>query len=167
MDNCNICSFSLSAIFRVTSDLFQLYLPLKSLLDILRELQIKQIRFSFTTVSRCKLCSTCMYNCLDIYIMRNGYQGICTGSLFFMLYLEYKVGPGRFLIILYQHTVSYFNSSSLYSPAQYFLKTTTTTTTRTSTQAVVLFHPNHKTYFALVVCNHRDGFVCLIFFLCC
>lgn len=98
MDNCNICSFSLSAIFRVTSDLFQLYLPLKSLLDILRELQIKQIRFSFTTVSRCKLCSTCMYNCLDIYIMHYGYQGICTGSLFFMLYLEYKVGPGRFLI---------------------------------------------------------------------
>ena len=30
--------------------------------------------------------------------MHNGCHAICTGSLFFMLYLQYKVGPGKFLI---------------------------------------------------------------------
>lgn len=38
-----------------------------------------------------------MYNCLDIYIVRNGYHSVCTGSLFFMLHLKGKVGLGRFL----------------------------------------------------------------------
>lgn len=39
-----------------------------------------------------------MYNCLGMYIMHNGYHGICTGSLFFMLYLQYKAGRRQVLI---------------------------------------------------------------------
>lgn len=82
--NCNICSFSLSAISGG-------YLGFALVIVTTNERAVDQIDEGFFQhiVSRCKLGFT-----LAVYIMRNGYRGICTGSLF----LQCKVGPGRFLI---------------------------------------------------------------------